>query len=212
MPKGNKPIETDHIDPRWEEGRDYQLICGRDCLENFNELDSSVNQKKSNCFLPWRWVSDEVGVVPKEPGDLALFLVGADIDTNTPGEWVLMEFLGEDWYFHAKTTSSRSHREVNVDSMQKGQTQSRESNPEMWEAIYETWLNAGRQWAEENPEEALEKRRVGAQKQHAQKWICTVTGKISSPCGLSSWQRARGIDTSCREKLPEDQQPYDHTS
>ena len=22
--------EIDHIDPRWEEGRDYQLICGRD--------------------------------------------------------------------------------------------------------------------------------------------------------------------------------------
>ena len=30
---------------------------------------------------------------------------------------------------------------------------------------------------------------------------CLVTGKISSPSGLTSWQRARGIDTCQRVKL-----------
>jgi hypothetical protein len=35
----------------------------------------------------------------------------------------------------------------------------------------------------------------------SQKWMCLVTGHISNPCGLSSWQKARGIDTSMRVKV-----------
>jgi hypothetical protein len=35
----------------------------------------------------------------------------------------------------------------------------------------------------------------------SQKWMCLVTGHISTPGGLSHWQRARGIDTSKRIKL-----------
>jgi hypothetical protein len=34
-----------------------------------------------------------------------------------------------------------------------------------------------------------------------QKWICLETGYISNPAGLSSYQRARGIDTSLRERI-----------
>jgi hypothetical protein len=30
---------------------------------------------------------------------------------------------------------------------------------------------------------------------------CLVTGKISTPAGLTSWQRARGINTNLRVKL-----------
>jgi group I intron endonuclease len=41
----------------------------------------------------------------------------------------------------------------------------------------------------------------GAEKQHKQKWKCLITGHISSPCGLSSYQRARGIDKSMRVRL-----------
>ena len=42
---------------------------------------------------------------------------------------------------------------------------------------------------------------VGAKKQHKQKWKCLVTGHISSPCGLSSYQKARGIDKSMRVRI-----------
>jgi len=35
----------------------------------------------------------------------------------------------------------------------------------------------------------------------SQRWMCLVTGHISTPGGLSHWQRARGIDTSKRVKL-----------
>ena len=41
----------------------------------------------------------------------------------------------------------------------------------------------------------------GARKQHTQKWQCTETRYISTPCGLSSYQKARGIDTSNRIRV-----------
>lgn len=88
----NNGVDIDHIDPRWEEGRDYQLVCGLDCPLNFREIEESENQRKSNRFLPWKWSREEIGVIPEDPGDLALFL---DPDTN---EWVLEEFLSPWWY------------------------------------------------------------------------------------------------------------------
>ena len=46
-----------------------------------------------------------------------------------------------------------------------------------------------------------EERKEIVRRVHAQRWRCLETGHVSSPCGLSSWQRARGIDTSLRERL-----------
>ena len=94
-------IDIDHIDPRWEEGRDYQLVCGRDCPKNLLKRDASFNRKKNNRFLPWRYCPEEIGVVPVEPGDLCQFLVGE--------EWVLLEFLSDEW-FNLTKESSGSHQ------------------------------------------------------------------------------------------------------
>jgi hypothetical protein len=41
---------------------------------------------------------------------------------------------------------------------------------------------------------------------------CTVTGKISTAPALAKYQKNRGIDTTCRERLPEDQQPYNKSN
>ena len=61
------------------------------------------------------------------------------------------------------------------------------------------WCKAG---AKAQPLEDKSKGgKVGSKVQHAQKWKCTKTGHISSPCGLSSYQRARGIDTKNRVKV-----------
>jgi hypothetical protein len=83
--------QIDHIDPRWKEGRDYQLVCGLDVPLNLEEREESVNNSKSNRFLPWRVAEDELGSVPVNIGDLCQFL-----DRET-GEWVLEEFMGA-WY------------------------------------------------------------------------------------------------------------------
>jgi hypothetical protein len=41
----------------------------------------------------------------------------------------------------------------------------------------------------------------GAKEQHKLKYRCLKTGFVSTPCGLSSYQRSRNIDTSLREKI-----------
>jgi len=85
--------EIDHVDPKWEEKRDYQLVCGLDDSLNFYERERILNVQKSNRFLPWRVAKDEIGSVPIEQGDLCQFL-----DRET-GEWILEEFMG-DWWFN----------------------------------------------------------------------------------------------------------------
>jgi len=48
--------------------------------------------------------------------------------------------------------------------------------------------------------------RIGSAAQHAQRWQSTHTDfeqYVSTPCGLSAWQKARGIDTSFRIRRPE---------
>lgn len=40
-----------------------------------------------------------------------------------------------------------------------------------------------------------------AKRVNSLRYQCLVTGKISTPAGLTSWQKARGIDTSQRVKL-----------
>jgi len=50
-------------------------------------------------------------------------------------------------------------------------------------------------------EELSENGKKGGKKTNTQKWKCTVTGYISTPGGLSGYQKARGIDTSNRIRI-----------
>jgi hypothetical protein len=99
----------DHIDPLWEEGRDYQLVCGWDCKRNWRELTVGENSRKSNRFLPWRYCANEIGQKPCETGDWVQFLVGFDIEKNIPGEWVLMEFEGAEWFEATRRHCAEHH-------------------------------------------------------------------------------------------------------
>jgi hypothetical protein len=91
------PLEVDHIDPRWDESREYQLVCGLENDYNYCERYTTLNVQKSNRFLPWRIAKDEIGEEPIEPGDLCQFL------NRETGEWVLEEFLGEWWFKQTKS-------------------------------------------------------------------------------------------------------------
>ena len=274
--------ELDHIDPRWKEGRDYQLVCGLDCPTNFCERDARFNTAKSNRFLPWRIASDEIGTVPVEQGDLCLFLVGADIEQDIPGEWVLMEFLSEEWFAASKHTCGtyqdhyredskiKKWKRENPDKVEeqlerfiKGSQRWKEENPERWnsvkakgrEAAHQYWVEnpdkaeermnkmwtEAAKWREENREaqvnqlsearqksEEWKRNNPGKQQQlidnlqeKAKQWrennkeqnanqlreagkikfMCTVTGKVSTAGPLTLYQRKRGIDTSNRIRL-----------
>ena len=254
-------FDIDHIDPRWKDGRDYQLVCGLDCPNNLREEDPGINSAKSNRFLPWRWSREDLGVVPEEPGDLAQFLVN--------GEWVLMEFLSEEWFKSSVGTCSRSHRKINLESLATGRQKFRRDNPEQYLDLIGNLINSGKSWIEankglhkqlstngrrefcaQNPEwenqrsekskegfkiwfdnlteeercersqiisettkkamanMSSEKKQImvngskeGAKKQHSQRWMCTVTGYITTPGPLSIYQKKRNIDTSNRVRL-----------
>jgi hypothetical protein len=162
-----RDFDIDHIDPCWEEGRDYQLVCGFErSARNLREEDPSVNTSKSNRFLPWRWSRDEIGVVPEEPGDLAYFLVGAYIENDVPGEWVLMEFLSEEWFKASWETCSlyvngqtsllkwqKENPEAHKESSRKGGIATGASNYVHLEDYYQ-----------ENPEKRREHSLLGAAK------------------------------------------------
>jgi len=92
--------DIDHIDPTWEEGRDYQLVCGLDIALNYRDRDAGLNRKKQNMFLPYR------GAAPVEDGEVCWFL---DPDTN---EWSRQAFLGEWWFEKAKATAARHNISV----------------------------------------------------------------------------------------------------
>jgi len=47
----------------------------------------------------------------------------------------------------------------------------------------------------------IENRKETAKKVNTQRWECTETGYISTPAGLSAYQRPRGIDTSKRKRI-----------
>ena len=90
-------MDYDHIDPRYEGERPYQLVCGFNSDINRCWIHPPDNKAKSNRFLPWRVTEGELGSVPQAKGDLCQFL---DPDT---GEWVLEEFLGAWWFSKTKT-------------------------------------------------------------------------------------------------------------
>jgi hypothetical protein len=94
--------EWDHIDPRWDESRDYQLTCGLENYHNFTERERHLNTQKSNRFLPWRVADGEIGQAPINPGDLCQFL------DRATGEWVLEEFMGEWWFEQTKDLCGNS--------------------------------------------------------------------------------------------------------
>ena len=79
-------LSVDHIDPRWEEGRNYQLVCGLDCESNLLLVELSYNAAKQNKFVPYRI---DVFPAPIKFGDTGEFLID--------GNWTVCEFGGVEW-------------------------------------------------------------------------------------------------------------------
>jgi hypothetical protein len=195
--------QIDHIDPRWKKGRDYQLVCGLDVPLNFEEREESVNKSKNNRFLPWRIAKDELGVVPVNPGDMCLFLVGADIEKDIPGEWVLLEFMGEEWYFHTKSNCGPNFPgKSNWGGKIGGRTN----------AINKTGVcgRSSRKMTEDGRLGGLIQGPIAVKAGTGihSKFMCLQTGFISNPGTLANWQRKRGIDLSKRVELTPEEKAF----
>jgi hypothetical protein len=216
-------VDIDHIDPRWVKGRDYQIVCGFEKdPKNLREEDSSKNQSKSNRFLPWRWTREDIGVVPEEPGDLALFL---DPDTN---EWVLEEFMGEWWYEKTWKTcgpyfgtitggypgplrgrfGSEHPKYGVVESKETREKKSKASKGKPKEEGHKEKLRKnlqkiakerrgkpGRKWS------AKQREKQTNSLKNQKRFRCLVTGFETTGGALTRYQKSRGIDPSLRVQI-----------
>jgi hypothetical protein len=205
--------DIDHIDPLWKEGRDYQLICGRECPENLIERESRFNTAKTNRFLPWRVASDEISTIPVNQGDLCLFLVGADIEKDIPGKWVLMEFLSEEWFAATKNTAGgcralEEYRQYNLDNQVQNLTDWQRNNRGVttrlqWEYYQQnpdklkernSKIGEGvRRRNKENPE-ILQRSGAKIRKAKARRFKCLITGYVGNASAVSQYQIKHGID------------------
>jgi hypothetical protein len=219
----NNEVDIDHIDPRWEEGRDYQLICGFEKdPKNLREESSSQNKSKSNRFLPWRWSRDEIGVIPEEPGDLSLFL---DPDTD---EWVLEEFMGSWWYEKTWKTcgpylgtitggyvgplrgrkgpehpkygvveSEETRKKKSKASLgkPKGKAHKEKLRKNLQKLAESRKGKPGRKWSEGQFDKQVESLR------NQKRYRCMVTGFETTGGALTGYQKARGIDPLLRVRI-----------
>ncbi len=176
----------DHIDPRWKEGRDYQLVCGLDLPCNKVLRTTSENAKKVNRFLPWRVSEDEIGAVPTNPGDLCMFL---DPDTEC---WVLEEFLGEWWFEKTRSLCGPSiSGQIAVESGRLERMRANVDKPSQ--------LRDAR--AKRDPVEHSEWGKKFAQNTNTTFYRCLKTGYISTAGPLTLYQKHRGIDPKQRVKV-----------
>ena len=95
--------QWDHIDPLYgEKTHGFSLVCGFHCLVNLTELEQRSNTRKSDAFVPYS-VCDHAA--PQNPGDVCEFWID--------GNWMITEFLGDDWWREAKElgySKSNVHR------------------------------------------------------------------------------------------------------
>lgn len=217
--------EQDHIDPMWRKGRDYQLVCGFEKdPKNLQKRDAIFNTIKSNRFLPWRWCQDEIGVIPCNPGDLAYFLVGANIEKDIPGEWVLMEFLSDEWFEATRHTGGsyqggKTAGAQNVVYLQKYYEENPEKRlehsllgAEVTRRIYAEnpdeprrrallGVDASKQWREDNPEKVIALATSGGRESTRRRYRCLITGYESTGQWVTIHQRKLGIDPTPENRI-----------
>lgn len=189
--------------------------------KNLREEYSWRNGSKSNRFLPWRWNREELGVVPEEPGDLALFL---DPDTN---EWVLEEFMGEWWYektwktcgpyFGTITggyvgplrgrfgTEHPKYGVVESEYTRKKKSEASKGKPKKEEHKEKLRKNL-QKIAKEREGKPGKKHTSGSKQKMSEtmrsiQMMCLVTGFTTTPGALTGYQKSRGIDPSNRVRV-----------
>ena len=204
-------LTLEHIDPR-----NHSLICGfyGNALAMNNEImaDHSYNSRKTNRFVPYR-VCDYSA--PITFGDMGEFLIGE--------EWKICEFGGMEWMEESRKIGFSSTA-TNCGKEKGGKNRSRSIDIKRGQAFLEKQIGifdplkiesvmrgcrkGGETQGKNNVASGhlksictTEVQRRGANAQHSQRWMCLETKKISTPCGLTHWQKARGIDTKLRVKL-----------
>jgi hypothetical protein len=197
MAKLNKnTLTVEHIDPRWAEGRDYQLVCGfsEGPLARYNEIiaDHSYNSRKTNRFVPYRVCNHPA---PITFGDIGEFLIN--------GEWVVCEFGGGEWWKESNVIGSGAKAWcLRESSIRGGETTGRQNVENgHWATLQTREIRVmGGTASSKTPFHKIRSSRGGVSTSK-QRWQCGETGFITNAGALTRYQRARGIDTSNRVKV-----------
>ena len=168
-----------HIVPRYEGGSDdpsnlVELTSTQHAMWHFAEWQRKGNKED---FLAWRALSGHYG---KEEIMLAAYRIGharmlevRDAEKDADGKSL-----------YGKKVAARLHAERNEQGKSKQGVK-----------------NAQRLHSKKDEQGRSVQGLANAARTNAIRCKCLVTGKVSSPSGLTSWQRARGIDTALRVKL-----------
>jgi len=200
-PKTKQGDVIDHIDPTVSD-----LVCGLDIRINKLVIDCKTNNRKNNRFVPYM-VDSDIGI-HQEFGDWGIFLIR--------DKWQWCEFGGPEWWAESKRLGFSAVKAGAIGGRKNFENKTGIHAPGVQSAAGRI---GGKKSAEVNrikgtnaffdPILLLASRKKGGEIggkisgkiTSAQRWRCLVTGFISSPGPLSLWQKARGIDTSLRERV-----------
>ena len=177
----------DHIDPQWKQGRDYQLVCGLDIPKNKRYLEWDINRIKTNRFVPYR--IDSRIPVHQAPGDWGFFLIS--------GEWKLTQFMGHEWW----EESNKIGNGTTVGAKRGNEAASGRGGKVSGPIQGRRNVESGHWASLKTPDHQSRAGRNGAASLYSERWMCTVTHKVSTANGLSKYQNNRNIDTSNRVKV-----------
>jgi len=214
-PKTRQGDVIDHIDPR-----NSDLICGLDVRINKIILDSTTNNRKSNRFVPY--MVDPDMAVHQEFGDWAIFLIQDKwcwCEFGGAEWWAESKRLG----FSAVKAGEKTAELVTGIFAPGRQSAGGKKSAAIHQANGTGIFAPGRQSAggkiggKIGGPKAFDLRvgvhgrsaaqmtadgkiggKIGGKITSDQQWQCLVTEYVSTPCGLSHWQKKRGIDTSLR--------------
>ena len=177
-PKTRRGDVIDHIDPAVSD-----LVCGLDIEINKLVMDCTTNMRKSNRFVPYM-VDSDMGI-HQEFGDWGIFLI--------QDKWCWCEFGGAEWWAESKRLGFGPVKagKINGSNHAKNKTGVCGRSAEQMTAD-------GKKGGEKGGKISG---KISSKITNAQQWQCLITGHISNPGGLSTYQKARGIDTSLRERV-----------
>lgn len=193
------PNEVDHIDPV----QGY-LVSGLSVPLNLTDSQRSINSRKSNRFLPWRWSIDEIGGIPVEEGDFCQFL---DLET---GEWVLESFLGSWWFEQTRSLCGAS--KSGKDRLRTRTAIFDKTDPRNIEGNYrggkkgglkggQTTLKRGVGIFDQTNPNNTEGKSKGGKKGIRTLFVSMIDGYISNSQNVSRVMRLRGHNPSSRVRL-----------
>jgi hypothetical protein len=172
---------VDHVDPI-----NHTLVCGLKNQHNEVEAGYSYNSRKTNHFVPYRVCGFPA---PNYFGDFGEFLIN--------DEWVVCEFGGSTWWEESNRVGN--NHTAPASEKQKAAARKVGARNKASGLLSRAGKKGGKISGPKNGRKNVESGHLD--RIRSWKYRCLVTNYVSTAAGLSTYQKARGIDTSLRVKV-----------